>query len=148
MNSQIKTSESDVSNKYKGRGGKETSSTPWWMKEDDDGGRGASKSSQKTSTPAKSFIKQPKPAGNKQETTIESHEPKYETNFTPAAKKTTTFKLDEPEEKRYSEDFEEMPKLSLDNQSTFSSFRNGTLNLMFVFFLFQFCVIFAFFFFY
>jgi hypothetical protein len=95
------------------------------MKDDDDN-RGPSKaSSQKTSTPAKSFMKQPKPAKNsKLETTIESNEPKYEPSFTPV-KKTTTFKLDE--EKRYSEDFEEIPKLSLDNQSTFSSFPNDSL---------------------
>jgi hypothetical protein len=116
-----------VSNIYKNRG-KDTSATPWWMKDDEEKGKG-------TSGGSKSFIKQPKApiVHTRLSTSVEVNEEQMSPSQQqqPArsavqpAKKTTTFKLDHAEEKRYSEEFEDMPKLSLDNQSSYSSYRQG-----------------------
>ena len=87
------------------------------MKEDEEKGKEGGSTSA-----SKSFMKQPKPK-QMLENQIETNEPAEVTS----SKKITTFQLEEMDPKRFSEEFEELPKLNID-QSTLSSYRNGKGN--------------------
>jgi hypothetical protein len=99
----LKTSESELSNRYKTKSNLKES-TPWWMKDEENNNNNNTKNKTlgAASSTSRSFIKQPKEEINKLDTTIE--ETKYKVK---------------------NEEKVAKPRLSLERKSTISSFQNG-----------------------
>lgn len=97
------------------------------MEEDDRN----SKNRNETLKGTKSFIKQPKPAISTPSTTKKVDEEEERNQSFKQTEKRIKFKEEKENSNRYSEDFEQIPALSLDNNSTLSTSR-GTPCLKFI----------------